>query len=331
MHRNAIDFSKKESKPLFSILIPAYNVGKLIRRCLFTVLNQTYSNIEVIIVDDASTDNTFDVISEYAKRDKRIKVIRNEKNESLEYSRTVAMEMCKGDHIIFVDSDDYISLDACETLFKELSIEKSDILEYSYAMDPFNTVVSQHHDDYTVEGILTLQYFHTIWNRCYSRELVKKSLKAIKKFYCNMSEDTYFATVFSHFAESYRKIDAVLYHYVRGYGMTSNGIFTKQTVQNALISIKNRAVYTKQFFDEYASQYNTLINDSVKSDCEYLMAMCAVSKNKRINKVRRIKDILSFCNEFESKKSNPIEEYVKAFNTYCMIIINNRKAIKNAS
>ena len=326
-----MDFSNKESKPLFSILIPAYNVGKLIRRCLFTVLNQTYSNIEVIIVDDASTDNTFDVISEYSKHDKRIKVIRNEKNESLEYSRTVAMEMCKGDYIIFVDSDDYISLDICETLFRELSIEKSDIIEYSYAIDPYNMVVSQHHDDYTVEGILTLKYYHTIWNKCYSRELIKKSLKAIKKFYCNMSEDIYFATVFSHFAESYRIIDAVLYHYVRGDGMTSNGIFTKQTVQNALISIKNRAIYSKQFFDEYASQYNSLINDSVKSDCEFLMSMCAVSKNKRINKVRRIKDILSFCNEFESKKSSHIAEYVEAFNIYCTIITNNRKAMKNQS
>ena len=100
-----------------SVIIPVYNVEKYLYRCVDSVLGQTYYNIEVILIDDGSTDSSPEICDEYQKRDKRVKVI-HKKNSGAASSRNIGLSSAKGDYIAFIDSDDYIELDMYENMMK---------------------------------------------------------------------------------------------------------------------------------------------------------------------------------------------------------------------
>ena len=102
--------------PKISILIPAYNVEKYIARCLDTIVGQTFGDIEIVIVDDASTDGTLGIIEDYASRDSRIKVIRHPENMGLVWVRNTGIDASTGDYIMFADSDDTMDLTICEKI-----------------------------------------------------------------------------------------------------------------------------------------------------------------------------------------------------------------------
>lgn len=106
-------------KDLISIIIPVYNVEKYLRNCLDSVLAQTYKNIEIILVDDGSTDGCSEICDEYAKKDSRIKVIHKE-YEGVSEARNVGLEQVKGKYIAFVDSDDTVSTDYIEYMYRLL-------------------------------------------------------------------------------------------------------------------------------------------------------------------------------------------------------------------
>ena len=108
--------------PLVSIWIPVFNGGSLIWKALESALHQTYPNIEVVVFDDASTDNTKDVVEEYARRDSRIKYFRTEKNIGVNRSFPRILERCSGEFAIFLCCDDWLSrqyIEECVRLFKE--------------------------------------------------------------------------------------------------------------------------------------------------------------------------------------------------------------------
>ena len=103
-----------------SIIIPVYNVEKYLRRCLDSVLAQTYTNFEAILVDDCSPDESYKICEEYARKDGRIKVIRKEKNGGASSARNVAIESATGEYFSFVDSDDYIEPNYLQVLVETI-------------------------------------------------------------------------------------------------------------------------------------------------------------------------------------------------------------------
>ena len=111
-----------------SVLIPAYNVDQYIARCLDSVVAQTFRDIEIIIVNDGSTDGTAAIIDEYAARDSRIMVINHPENCGLMWVRKTCVEASSGDYLMFVDSDDEVTLDACEKLYSEAVRTGADIV-----------------------------------------------------------------------------------------------------------------------------------------------------------------------------------------------------------
>ena len=112
---------------LISVIIIAYNVENYIRKCLDSVVNQTYTNLEIIIVDDASTDKTDDICREYQKTDKRIKYIRHRTNRGQAIARNTGLDNATGDYIGFIDSDDYVLPDYYEILYNNLKTTNADI------------------------------------------------------------------------------------------------------------------------------------------------------------------------------------------------------------
>lgn len=108
---------------LVSVIIPVYNVEKYLKKCLDSVVNQTYKNIEIIIVNDGSTDNSFQICKDYEKKYHNIKVI-NQNNQGLSAARNKGIDESIGEYIAFIDSDDYYDLDTIEK-FYTTAIEKN--------------------------------------------------------------------------------------------------------------------------------------------------------------------------------------------------------------
>ena len=106
-------------QPLVSIIVPIYNVEKFLRQCLDSIVNQTYSNLEIILVDDGSPDNCGAICDEYAAKDDRIAVIHKE-NEGVSAARNDGIERATGEWVMFVDPDDWLEIDCCSEVMKKV-------------------------------------------------------------------------------------------------------------------------------------------------------------------------------------------------------------------
>lgn len=121
----------KLDKPLISIIIPVYNVEQYVTKCVESVINQTYKNIQIILIDDGSTDNSGKICDDFKLKDNRIEVI-HKKNGGLSDARNAGLKIVKGDYIGFVDSDDYIAADMYETMLSLIIENNSDISIVSF-------------------------------------------------------------------------------------------------------------------------------------------------------------------------------------------------------
>ena len=218
----------KENKKL-SIIVPVYNAEKYMEKCLDRLLEQSYKNIEIIIVNDCSQGNCEDIAEKYKKIDDRVKYIKHEKNKGLFQARITGSSIATGDYIAFLDSDDYVSIDYYRTLMNNIQENNSDIamgnmvLEYDDGRREIYNLFDTKHLNLASEDCLK-QYFeqeglsfdwHIIWNKIYKMEIWKKALKHYKNITTHllMTEDFAFSTVLFYYARRLTKVsnDCVFY------------------------------------------------------------------------------------------------------------------------
>ena len=218
----------KENKKL-SIIVPVYNAEKYMEKCLDRLLEQSYKNIEIIIVNDCSQGNCEDIAEKYKKIDDRVKYIKHEKNKGLFQARITGSSIATGDYIAFLDSDDYVSIDYYRTLINNIQGNDSDIamgnmvLEYDDGRREIYNLFDTKHLNLAGEDCLE-QYFeqeglsfdwHIIWNKIYKMEIWKKALKHYKNITTHllMTEDFAFSTVLFYYARRLTKVsnDCVFY------------------------------------------------------------------------------------------------------------------------
>lgn len=206
--------------PKISVIIPVYNASKYLKECLDSVVNQTLKDIEIICVNDGSTDNSLSILEKYAQNDDRIKII-NQENKGLSEARNVAIEVASGDYIGFVDADDYINLSFYENLFNRAEETKSDIVscEYMYRFKDrqknrkkiflkvdTNVVTTDIKEKFEC---LYLPNYCYVMNKIYRRDcLTERFLKGLKwedvYFTCNVLAKSYKLSVAKDAAYYYR-------------------------------------------------------------------------------------------------------------------------------
>ena len=179
----------KSNDTLVSIISPCYNVGKYLRKCLESIINQTYTNLEIILVNDCSTDNTLDILLEYEKKDKRIKIINNTQNLGASPSREKGYNNSTGDWICFVDSDDALNPKTIETWLDTVD-EETDIVagkvknlkdkefdEYICNMhDRLEIIEFGHREIMEHLGMfLKMDVSDSTWGKIFRRDLFEKS------------------------------------------------------------------------------------------------------------------------------------------------------------
>ena len=156
------------NKPKISVIVPVYNVEKYIKKCLDTIISQTFSDIEIICVNDGSTDSSRKILEEYKNKDSRIIII-DKKNGGLSSARNAGMKVAMGEYISFIDSDDWIEETMLEKLYNNMTTLNTDI-----------TICAVHQFDETKQAIddtnpyYTLEFFdETFTNRAFSYKETK--------------------------------------------------------------------------------------------------------------------------------------------------------------
>ncbi len=175
-----------ESSPLISVIVPIYKVEKYLDDCVQSLINQTYKNIEIILVDDGSPDNCGQMCDEYAAQDRRIKVIHKD-NGGLSDARNVAIDVAQGEWITFVDSDDYVTEDYTETLYNlvaKYNCEISVALHQKFldGQSPhvhFPSISEEKMDSkYAVEQMFYQEKFdNAAWSKLYHRKLFESGIR----------------------------------------------------------------------------------------------------------------------------------------------------------
>lgn len=165
---------------LISIIIPIYNVEKYLKQCLDSIINQSYKNLEILLIDDGSTDKCPEICDAYALKDKRIKVIHQE-NKGISSARNMGLKIASGSYIAFVDSDDWLALNCYETVLAHAIKTDADIVGYDIFEVWGNTIKMTSHTPNKNEVLhaskhydLLFSLWPLVWSKLYKKSFLDK-------------------------------------------------------------------------------------------------------------------------------------------------------------
>lgn len=178
--------------PLISIVVPIYRVEDYLEQCIKSLINQTYKNLEIILVDDGSPDNCPKICDEWEKRDNRIKVI-HKKNGGLSDARNAGIAVATGEYIAFLDSDDWVDIRFYDTLYSQLVKYNCDIASAGYIATSDRNAVINNKSSENVEVLSSYEALYeliddnkvkqVVWNKLYKRELIDGVFFAVGKYH----------------------------------------------------------------------------------------------------------------------------------------------------
>lgn len=250
-----------------SVIIPVYNVEKYLKRCIESVINQTIKDLEIILVDDGSTDSSGRICDEYAKKDKRIKVIHKE-NGGLSDARNAGLDIARGYYISFVDSDDYIDNNMIEKLYYGCTKNNTDIaicdkiLELEngkkFKEKMYNNSCELNQKE-TYENILL--YSPSVWNKLFKRELFTDIRFPKGKLY----EDIITTNKLIDKSNKTFYVEGTYYHYIQ----RQNSIVHKNFNINKLDYINN----AKELYEFILKRYPDILE---QCDAYYMLVLSTV-------------------------------------------------------
>lgn len=273
-HKNG----RERNMDKISVIVPVYNTEKYLRKCVNSIINQTYKNLEIILVDDGSTDDSGVICDELLKEDSRIKVIHKE-NGGLSSARNRAMQIATGDFIGFVDSDDCILEDFYKYLYELINKYEADIAEGDFLrisdenIDKVQKLLKKRNDEINIEnvvcsglealdiiyGIEETPYIKkvVVWNKLYKKELLKNIIFPEGKLH----EDEF--TTHKILYNANKIISSNKYIY--GYMQTKNSIMRKEISKKRINDNLEASIHALRFFNE-----NKLPNIEAKIMLRYL-------------------------------------------------------------
>ena len=267
---------KTITNDLISIIVPVYNVEKLLPECLESIINQTYKDIEIICINDGSTDKSLEILKEYEQKDNRIKII-NKQNGGLSSARNAGLNIFTGDYVFFLDSDDYIHPETLKILYDCLKQTKTEISECNYFTTNqrnYDFEILKNKNKFSIIKNPLKAYAQrkknitpSVWKRLYSKEIIK-DMRFIEGI---VWEDVPFTI------ELYKKIDKIsqinlpLYYYWQNPSSISNSQHSK---------FKYDCHFKNMIF----------INDFLSNN-QYIKQKCIGLLTRRIlNDLKKIKD-----------------------------------------
>ncbi|MBR6127100.1 glycosyltransferase [bacterium] len=300
-----------------SIIVPIYNVEKYLECCLSSLLNQTLNDIEIICIDDGSTDNSSNILQRYKQTDVRIKVL-TQANSGQGIARNNAIDIACGEYIGFVDPDDYVSPQMFEILYNQAKAYNADLVEESFFVDnqarnyrrkqknklnlPTNIIFN-----WKIRKNYAFSVNLAVWNKLYRRDFIKKH--NIKFMNVLRGEDIIFTVKSRVLAEKILYIDNADYYYRI---KEDNSIILNQELKNKLKI--NRFEYFKMFKQ---SLLDSNIYDVLEKDYKKWIIKSFIDdllKKQFRNKIQYLKEIYKFL---------PFKDFLCLFCRFITISIKN--------
>lgn len=276
-----------------SIIVPIYNVEKYLEKCLESLATQTFGDIEIICINDASTDSSESIAANYVSKDSRFRLINHERNMGTSQARKHGVEVSSGEYILFVDSDDWLESIACEYLYEKIKREQVDILQYGTNVIPAAPMSEEmltwinnflQPFEMRVEGSEILnkcfvedKFDFNITDKMWNGDICRKAFSEIENSHIVAAEDRYAFFVMSFYSHSYLGLgNAKFYNYNVGVGITGGDNLDLQRFENRCSGVEaarcvrrfldNKGAF-EQFINEYEQFENKLLWDAV--DCWY--------------------------------------------------------------
>lgn len=309
-------YKEGEFMELISVIVPVYNVEKYLDECVNSILDQTYSNIEILLIDDGSTDNSPNICDFYEKQDNRVRVI-HQQNGGLSLARNIGIEKSQGDFIVFVDSDDYISTDMLEVMINEMkkNIESTSILMCNFVkFDSYGNVIKKNNYNLEKEIIDKVSAIDRLivskdinyivaWGKLYKKEVFDEIRFPLNK----QNEDEFVMHKVYFNCDSIICLDKCFYKYrIRDNSIMNSKFSIKQfnklealydrvnfCKKHNLIDLMNKAqqMYIAYFIDFYIKGMETLtIKKSIirRKKIYLIKQIFYILKNKYINNREKI-------------------------------------------
>lgn len=268
-------------KKLVSIIIPLFNAEKYIERCVKSIENQTYKNIQIILVNDGSTDHSKDICEALKKKDERIFVV-NKNNEGVSVARNIGLQYAEGEYITFLDVDDWVEKNYVYELCKGFENKNVDIVCCAYYKDNGDKAISKMRIESKIveqdEALdcFSTYYFTSVWGKMYKADIIKTLKFETDIFY---SEDTLFYTQAVLQAKKILWIDKALYHYY----VNENGAMKNKNIKKYYTDFLARKKIVKLY-----QKKTKLLNGAI-----YMTLQSAASIKLEIAKQVEIKDFES--------------------------------------
>lgn len=285
---------------MVSIIVPIFNGEKYINRCIKSILNQTHINLELILVDDGSTDNSKQICEQYSKSDSRVKII-YKKNQGVSAARNSGLKVAQGKYIQFIDIDDYIDSNMTELMIS--AIKKSDLVIVGYNNIYENNVISST-PIFDISGVYTKIEFlnefgvfferlliNTIWNKLYLKSVIDKySIKFDEDI--SLGEDLLFNIKYIDRCKSINVLDVRPYNY---YHINTNSLTAKyksnhfETERFLYFSVKAFLQLNESFYEKNIKSVEMMYTNSIISSFQNLYNMqSGLDAKKRKNTIKNI-------------------------------------------
>ena len=247
-------------KPMVSVIVPVYNAEQTLRRCVASILEQQFTDLELLLVDDGSTDASGEICDEFAARDARVTVLHQE-NAGVSAARNHALDQANGTYLQFLDSDDWITPDATRSLVRAAETHHCDLV-----IADFYRVVGERlsrKGDIDEDGLLTREeyaahmmenpadfYYGVLWNKLYRRELVERYQLRMDPD-ISWCEDFLFNLEYIRRADRFYALSVPIYYYVKTRGsLASQSLSISKTVKMKLMIFESYHQFYKDVLDE---------------------------------------------------------------------------------
>lgn len=322
-----------KKKDLVSVVVPVYNAENYLERCILSITNQTYKNIELLLIDDGSKDKSLEICQKFAFQDNRIKVFHHE-NNGVSYTRNRGINEANGKYIMFVDSDDFISPNMIHDMLAEYDYKTDLVISGIVMKNKESEIISTHtlpDGKYKLKKLIEMLEIDIplicICGPCcklYKTDIIKKNnLKFSKDL--TMGEDTDFNIQYYYFAKEMKLMSNIYYSYMRE---NENSLFTKYYPDFIYLNDKVFARFLNLIKDKKFPKQTILHFQKI-----YFQILFSSNntnfKNKKLNtKEKRIKDLNFLINHDVTKeiiktKPNSIKEkiifkFIKNNNINCL-------------
>ena len=295
---------------LVTIIVPVYNVENYLNRCLDSIIKQSYKNLDIILINDGSTDNSLKICNNYAKSDTRITVI-NIENSGPSICRNIGLEKAKGSYISFVDSDDYVEKHFIETLLKTQKNTNADVVGCSINVNDVNGDIFDAYNDYELvvykKNTLIKEYLEdkiafAVWGKLFTKE----SLMNQKFLNYRVNEDRMFMWNIFNKINIYTVIGHPLYHYMRRSNNSLTSLEFTDEHLNIFSYIDMVQKKVKKCYPQFTKLSNQYAEKQIKHILTILNSSFSITTIKYKDYINKIKFLLK-----QNKLNIDINKYIK--------------------